>query len=363
LVVLLPPSEPENLDPSTTVWIIDLLKIAAAQVILWHHFCRYGPMARTLELAGHSWVSFVGQHGRHAVQVFLVVSGFLAARSIAKFFDNSSVGALVESIRRSWLTRARRLALPYWLMLVSAVLFAGIARLLQADSDTPAAPQWFEWLAHLLFLQNLLGMDSLSTGVWYVAVDLQLSFLFLALLFASGWLSSNKGKLNRAAASRTVEIIVWILMLCSLIGFNRWQTLDPWAIYFFGSFGMGVVVGMRPKRPSANSHLFVLMLIMTVGAAVALDWRSGLVIALICAVVLWWMSDLPAPRAGWVNYLKPLSRDSYALFLFHYPVILLVGSLVNYFWPQQTVFAALGLVVGWLLSMMVAFYVSRLQRS
>jgi peptidoglycan/LPS O-acetylase OafA/YrhL len=360
LVVLLSHSSPKSLVPQTSLWIVDLLKIVAAQVILWHHFCRYGPMARTLELAGHSWVGFVGQHGRHAVQVFLVVSGFLAARSIAKFLEAGSVSVLLEAIRKSWLTRAWRLALPYWLMLLVAVLFAWIARQLQTDIDTPAAPQWFEWLAHLLFLQNLLGMDSLSTGVWYVAIDLQLSFLFLTLLFASSWLTSNKGKLNRAAASRMIEIIVWILMLFALMGLNRWRTLDNWAVYFFGSFGMGIVVGLRAKHQSANSHLFVLMLIVTVGVALALDWRRGLVIALICAVVLWTFSDLPAPRARWVNYLKPLSRDSYALFLFHYPVILLVGSLVNYFWPQQTIFAALGLVVSWLLSMMVAFYVARI---
>jgi peptidoglycan/LPS O-acetylase OafA/YrhL len=319
-------------------------------------------MARTLELAGHSWVNFVGQHGRHAVQVFLVVSGFLAARSIAKFLDSASVRALLEAIRKSWFTRAWRLALPYWLMLFVAVLFAWIARQMQADIDTPAAPQWFEWLAHLLFLQNLLGMDSLSTGVWYIAIDLQLSFLFLALLFVSSWLTSNKGKLNRAAAGRTIEIIVWILMLFALMGFNRWQILDNWAVYFFGSFGMGVVVGLRPKHKSLNSHWFVLVVIAAVGAALVLDWRPGLVIALICAIVLWWFSDLVMPRAGWIHYLKPLSRDSYALFLFHYPVILLVGSVVNYFWPQQTVFAIAGLMASWLLSMTVAFYVSGLQR-
>jgi peptidoglycan/LPS O-acetylase OafA/YrhL len=319
-------------------------------------------MARTLELAGHSWVSFVGQHGRHSVQVFLVVSGFLAARSIAKFLDIASVSVLPGMIWKSWLTRTWRLALPYWLMLLSAVLFAWIARLIQADIDTPAAPQWFEWLAHLLFLQNLLGMDSLSTGVWYIAIDLQLSFLLFALLFASGWVTSHKGKLNRAAAGRMIEIIVWILMLCALMGFNRWQILDNWAVYFFGSFGIGVVVGLRPKHKSVNNHWFILAVIAAVGAALVLDWRPGLVVALICAVVLWWFSDLVMPSAGWIHYLKPLSRDSYALFLFHYPVILLVGSVVNYFWPQQTVFAIAGLMASWLLSMTVAFYVSRLQR-
>ncbi len=355
-------SPPKNPAPRISLWTVDLLKIVAAQVILWHHFCRYGPLARTLELAGHSWVSLVGQHGRYAVQVFLVVSGFLAARSIAKFLENASVGGLLGVIWKSWLTRTWRLALPYWLMLLVAVLFAWIARLLQADIDTPAAPQWFEWLAHLLFLQNLLGMDSLSTGVWYIAIDLQLSFLFLALLFASSWITSKKGELNRAAASRMIEIIVWILMLFALMGLNRWRILDNWAVYFFGSFGMGVVVGLRPKCKSVNSHWFVLVLIAAVGAALALDWRPGLVIALICAVGLWWFSDVVVPRAGWVHYLKPLSRDSYALFLFHYPVILLMGSLVNYFWPQQPLFAVAGLMASWLLSMTVAFYVSKLPR-
>ncbi len=85
--------------------MIDFLKVAAAQIILWHHFCRYGPMARTLESAGNEWVGFIGSQGRHAVQVFLVISGYLAVRNGVALLNHSSVVDLADSARRLWSQR------------------------------------------------------------------------------------------------------------------------------------------------------------------------------------------------------------------------------------------------------------------
>jgi peptidoglycan/LPS O-acetylase OafA/YrhL len=165
--------------------MVDLLKVIAAQIILWHHFCRYGPLARTLDSAGHEWVAFVGNHGRHAVQVFLVISGFLAARSLRSFLISASITELANTIQTSWRNRLWRLGKPYWLMLLVAVTFAAIARQLQPDVDLPATPTAWQIMLHFLFLQDIFAKDALSTGVWYVAIDLQLSLLFLCLLLTS----------------------------------------------------------------------------------------------------------------------------------------------------------------------------------
>ena len=40
-----------------------------------------------------------------------------------------------------------------------------------------------QFLAHALLLHSLLGMDALSAGVWYVAIDFQLFTLFVAVLW------------------------------------------------------------------------------------------------------------------------------------------------------------------------------------
>jgi peptidoglycan/LPS O-acetylase OafA/YrhL len=343
--------------------MIDLLKVVAAQVILWHHFCRYGPVARTIEAAGHDWVAFIGNHGRHAVQVFLVISGFLAARSIRTFLTSSSLTELAVAVGQSWLSRVSRLGKPYWLMLLVAILFSSLARQIQPDIDTPASPQWRQALTHFLFLQDMFSMDALSTGVWYVAIDLQFSLLFLCLLLACGAVTAKTGQLNSAKAERALELIVGLLMLMALFGFNRWRSLDIWAIYFFGSFGIGLTIGFRSIQARKKTVLFWIALISSFAVALASEWRPGLLVALICAALLSWSSTHSMATLnrkpllqGW---LSRLSRDSYALFLFHYPVVMLVGTIVNQYWQGQVLPAMLGLLGSWAIAMLIAFGVTR----
>jgi peptidoglycan/LPS O-acetylase OafA/YrhL len=343
--------------------MIDLLKVVAAQTILWHHFCRYGPLARTIEAAGHDWVALIGNHGRYTVQVFLVVSGFLAARSVRTFFINSSLSELTNSLKSAWVGRVWRLGKPYWLMLLVAILFTSLARQIQPDIDTPASTQWGQVLTHFFFLQDVFSMDALSTGVWYIAIDLQLSLLFLCLLLACAALTAKAGKLNSAKAEQALEIIVWLLMLMALFGFNRWRSLDIWAIYFFGSFGVGIATGIRFNQTRKKTVLFWITLVSSFAIAMAIEWRTGLLVALACTALLSWSSSYQIVKLdqkhGLGRWVRRLSQDSYTLFLFHYPVVLLLGTIINLSWPRQVVPAMLGLLLSWAVSMLIAFGVTQ----
>jgi peptidoglycan/LPS O-acetylase OafA/YrhL len=349
------------------LWMIDLLKVLAAQVIVWHHFCRYGPLATTIDSVGGHWVAFVGNHGRHAVQIFLVISGFIAARTIRTFLSNTSTADLAKSVTRTWFARIWRLGKPYWLMLLVAIVFAALARQVQPDIDTPARPSWSQVLAHVLFFQDVFAMDALSTGVWYVAIDLQLSLLFLLVVFLCSALTAKAGQVNPDKAERAIEGVVWLLSLTAIFVFNRWPSLDIWAIYFFGPFGLGVATGLRSIQARKYTLTFWALVLGVYTIAMAIEWRFGLLLALICAGLLWSFIDLPKalPRWSpvWLRWLRQLSGDSYALFLFHYPVVLLLGTIVNRYWPTQVNPAMLGLLASWAVSMMVAFIVSRLFRT
>jgi peptidoglycan/LPS O-acetylase OafA/YrhL len=343
--------------------MIDVLKVVAAQVILWHHFCRYGPLARTIGSAEHDWVAFIGNHGRHAVQIFLVISGFLAARSIRTFLTNATAPDLAVAIRNSWFSRVWRLGKQYWLMLLVAIAFAALCRQIQLDIDTPASPKWNQVLAHFLFVQDIFSMDALSTGVWYIAIDLQLSLLFLCLLFACCAFTATAGKLNPAKAENALAVAVWPLMLMALFGFNLWRSLDIWAIYFFGSFGIGLAVGFHHIQARKNSHLFWIALVSGFAVALAIEWRPGLLVALICAALLSWSSTHSMATLNQKpltqRWVSRLSRESYTLFLFHYPVVMLIGTIVNLSWSGQVLPAVLGLLGSWLLAMLIAFGVTR----
>jgi peptidoglycan/LPS O-acetylase OafA/YrhL len=348
------------------LWMVDLLKVVAAQIILWHHFCRYGPLGRTIEAAGHDWVALIGNHGRHAVQVFLVVSGFLAARSVGMFFTASSPTGLANSLKRAWVVRVWRLGKPYWLMLFVTITVSALARQIQPDIDTPSAPHGWQVLTHILFLQDIFSSDALSTGVWYVAIDLQLSLLFLLLLLACGALTTTAGSINSANAEQALEVIVWLLMLMALFAFNRWRSLDIWAIYFLGSFGVGIATGLRLIQAHRKTAIFWISLVSTFGIAMAIEWRPGLLVALVSAALLWQANSLPVAELDqkrlphrWLVGLRRLSRESYPLFLFHYPVVLLTGTMVNLYWPEQVIPAMLGLMASWVISMLIAFSVTQ----
>ena len=60
---------------------IDLLKAVGSQLIVLHHLAFYGPMSDWTHRLAPELVTWFSQDARMAVQIFLVVAGFLAARS------------------------------------------------------------------------------------------------------------------------------------------------------------------------------------------------------------------------------------------------------------------------------------------
>jgi hypothetical protein len=57
----------------------------------------------------------------------------------------------------------------------------------------PGEPEFTQFLAHALLLHSVMGIDSLSAGVWYVAIDFQLFALMLALLWLGQRLGADSG--------------------------------------------------------------------------------------------------------------------------------------------------------------------------
>jgi peptidoglycan/LPS O-acetylase OafA/YrhL len=103
-------------------------------------------------------------------------------------------------------------------------------------------------------------------------------------------------------------------------------------------------LGSRQTRRAS----WMVLLAAVVGAALALEWRSRILVAGLTALAL--AADR-APQwlaAGWI---ASLSRISYAVFLIHYPVCLAVGAVVHRLWPGEAGWNAAGMVVAWLLSL------------
>jgi peptidoglycan/LPS O-acetylase OafA/YrhL len=214
-----------------------------------------------------------------------------------------------------------------------------------AHDSIPAPPTLPQFLAHVTLLHNILDVEALSAGVWYVAIDLQLFALLLGTLWTARAVSGGKASAGAVASIGLVALVV----VASLFWFNRDAAWDIWAVYFFGAYGMGALAywASEPERP-----LLPLLLIGTVAlAALMLDFRLRIAVALATALLLAlarrgsWLERWP--RAHVVGYF---GRISYSVFLVHFPVCLLVNALVSSLAPGQPVLNALGMAAAWGLS-------------
>jgi peptidoglycan/LPS O-acetylase OafA/YrhL len=332
----------------TPVPLIDWAKAIASQLIVWHHLTIYGPMRRAVDPLAPDLFAWLADPARLAVQVFLVMSGFLAARSLMPTPGRS--GAIDPAAWPALLwQRCQRLVPPYLLALLSALLSAWVARTLMDDADTPAVPTWTQFFANALLLQDIVGQDALSAGVWYVAIDLQL-FALLATLAAL------LGATRLRDASLTVAAVVLIAgsVAASLLWLNRMSDADMWAPYFFGAYGLGVLAHWVVQAPGRAQRLAGLSLMTAlVFVALWLDWRSRIALAGVVALALAFNLG-----SGWLGRTRVqplvahLSRISYGVFLTHYPISLLVAAGVTWLAPDSLELNLLGLIGTWLASLM-----------
>jgi peptidoglycan/LPS O-acetylase OafA/YrhL len=318
---------------------IDALKAVAVQLIVLHHLAFYGPLSDNAYDLAPALIVWLSDYARMAVQAFLVISGFLAARSLAP--DGTLLSP--KPLAMLW-RRYLHLVTPYLAAVLLGIVFAAITRALMDHHSVPGQPTLPQFLAHALLLQSILGYEGLSAGAWYIAIDFQL----FALLLGTLWLARGIGQ----GGTRTPllgALLVTALALASLYHFNRDGAWDVWALYFFGAYALGVLTYWATNRRQAAGWL--VLMVGAVIAALLLDYRARIAVALLVALALglarhycfleYW------PRS---RLIAALGTISYSVFLVHFPVCLVISGLfVRFTSPEPWVNLA-GMVVAWLAS-------------
>lgn len=321
----------------------DWLKAVASQVIVLHHLAFYGPMA------DHAWplapalLGALADHGRYVVQVFLVLGGLLAARALAPDGRLRPGGARPRAMLGLPLGllfgRYLRLVLPLAAVLVLAVAAAALARAGMEHPATPAPPGIGQVIAHLLLLQDLLGIEALSAGLWYVAIDFQLYAVLLVLLALAA-------RIDRPGREPLAPWLMLAGVALSLLWINRWPAWDVGAAYFLGAYGLGALVAWWGRRPVRGALVALLVL-----GALVLEFRVRIALAAAVAAGLWALAaagrleGAPAPAVvAW------LGRISYAVFLVHFPVCLVVNAAFERWVPHAPALQAVGVLCAWLAS-------------
>lgn len=307
--------------------LFDLLKALASQLIVLHHLALYGPVGDSLQRAVPALSAWLIDYARLAVQVFLVIGGFFAAKSLAPQ-GTAAVGNPLAQIMKRYL----RLAMPFAVAVGLAIVAAVLARLWLDDDMVPERPRFLQVLAHLVFLHGIVGADSLSAGVWYVAIDLQLFALMVLLLWASG----------RVGVAAAVPAVIGVVAAVSLYYFNLDAGWDNWAIYFFGAYALGALAFWLSAR--TRSVLWFLLVAAVVAGALCVDFRARIAVAAVTAFLLW-MSRRSGLIGKWPEF-RPvafLGGISYSVFLVHFPVLLVANALGDRFFPEST---GAGLIAG-----------------
>lgn len=308
---------------SSPLFFIDLLKVVAALLIILHHLSNYGQIAADARSVLPGLMTWLFEYGRYAVQIFLVMAGYLASQSLTKF-THAQLSS--KNVLRIIINRYLRLLAPFVAALLVTILCAWIARFWIKDEFVGEAETLSQFIAHLFFLQDILGLDSISAGAWYVAIDWQLYSVLAILLF---YFSSY-------------QAMIWLLSIVavsSLLYFNRSAHYEAYFIYFIGSYGLGVLAYLannfadKKIQRFAKAALLVIGLILVISALQEIWLRNFLAWSVALFLSIWGNTHYPKVtidsvlKARLLEMFAWASLRSYCAFLIHFAFILVANTL------------------------------------
>ena len=328
--------------------VVDLFKACACVLIVWHHLALYGPMSDVVFEWFPNVIGMLFDHGLLAVQIFLVVGGYLNAKSWIRALSESDF----HFFSRLW-ARYQRLAIP----LLAALSFTvAITALVRPYFDHPSlsdSPTPYQVMAHVFLLQDILFVEAFSAGVWYVAIDFQLFALaVLCAALAHRW----QAWLGRGSVIRKALGMWSLLMLASFFIWNLNPLGEIWGTYFFCAYGLGLCVGCwRWTGFNINYRILALLLLLLGALAWLYQPRIRLVVAVTVAVLLALYEATDCRPIPWLQstWVQALSNGSYAIFLIHFGVSLLVSAVVFTHWSENVPINAMGMITSFGLSLLL----------
>ena len=326
---------------------LDALRAFASVMILLHHFALYPPLCTHAEPILGSVVQWFHNYARFT-QVFFVVGGYVMACSLsARSWNLAAVGHFL-------IRRYCRLGIPYLAAIVIAIVACAFARGWVPDDVLGMPPTLPQFVAHLFFLQDFLGYEHLSAGVWFVCINFQMGLIYVAMLFLRDALTRWLGYPAGDARTCVPMIAGWVISVFSLFFFNLHSDWDSWAIYFFPYFFMGIAVhrALQSKRFEAGFWFYIFVVVV----AMAFGWRWRLASALIVGLLLFGVgkSGLGAcwPKS---RLIARMGQVSYSLFLVHFPVLIAVATVWERLGWTSPAYAVVGLFAAFLASAAAAF--------
>ena len=352
--------------------LLDAMKGIGCIAIVLHHLAVYGPMSDVVRGAFPAVIDGLEIYARLAVQMFFVLAGFLVAsqlapegfarklgftRALAQTRSRninanpsnplasqpatSGTAASSRSVLSLIIKRYIRLVTPFLFAIASAILITAIVRPWFVHDSLSAPPSLAQLLAHALLLHDLTGVEALSAGVWYVAIDFQL-FILTVLLTA---LSTRVAPTWRWV----FPCLMMALAAASLWAINRHNQYEDYAPYFFGAYALGMLAYWSTRNTFGG--IFLLTIAALGSVALWLQYRNPIVVALATAIIVaiagqrGWLARWPRP-----GLLTWLGQRSYSIFLIHYGFCIGMNALWARLFPTGVLINALGMLIAVIIS-------------
>ena len=287
------------------VFVDALRGVAALGVVLYHVYSK-----NLLPMSGYRLpepLHAICSNGNLGVYIFFVISGFVITQSIR--------GSAITPRFVGWfaLRRSLRLDPPYWATIAAMIALSYVSGRVQRDHAPLPLPAWDSVVAHLFYLQGLLGYPQIVGVFWTLCYELQ--FYLTLVVLAGVW-----QQLGSALRSRW--LVFGPLWIASLVCVARSPdpTQEVVFVYAWPYFFLGVAVNWVHNGEESPRALAII----AAGTAAVLPFAPLKVgAALVTAVAIYQVSiagrltSLTLGRA-----LQYLGRISYSLYLVH----MLVGT-------------------------------------
>jgi peptidoglycan/LPS O-acetylase OafA/YrhL len=260
-------------------------------------------------------------HGWLGVQVFFAISGFVIAHSVG--FSRITVGYVGNFVFR----RSVRLDPPYWLVIALALVLLAASKAVLPDSAV-AVPAWGAVLAHMLYLQNILGYGDMIDVFWSLCIEVQLYLVFVLLLgVVQSFSPDSRGFRGRAGVA---AVAVFVALAILSFAATPWFGLRPkvWFLTYWNQFFLGALAAWVLKGRVARGWFLGYAGIVAVAATFLASNIEDLT-ALATAVVI-----VVAGQRGWLHGgmnwsgLQGFGRLSYSFYLVHTLVLARLTRLV-----------------------------------
>ena len=205
---------------------------------------------------------------------------------------------------------------------------------------------------------SLLGLLTQNTALLGMLAAVSFLRLLRTPEAGSAGLPKGRGQGGPVLAAHGV-LMLCVLALAAVCVFNLHPQDAVWGIYFFGSFTLGVLAAWGRRGETRWAFTALILGIATAGLMLA--WRDRLALACMVALLLLWQ-----PARGWLarSRVQPavaaLAAWSYAVFMVHYPVSLMVNGAFERWLPHDPGNALLGLLLTWVLSIALGAQAHRL---